>query len=130
MNTNKILPAPAHQAHPYDNKVNCVNFDYFSSSGTRLLLQAPCFVFDELCYRLGNSYKAKCWMAARLEEVCPLSQDAIEGYINMMADHLLEKWIPGEGHGLSAHPRTQRIKVFQFPLDDPVSETVRHEFTQ
>ena len=128
MNTNKILLA--HQVHPYDNKVSSVHLDYSASSGARLLLQTPSFVFDALCYHLGNSYKAKCWMAARLEEVCTLSRDAIEGYINIMTDHLLESGNSGACPGLVAHPRTLRIKVSRFPTGDSVSGTDRQQFTQ
>ena len=69
-------------------------------------------------------------MAARLEEVCTLSLNAIEGYINIMTDHLLENGNPGAGPGLSAHPRTLRIKVSQFPTGDPVRRTGRQQFTQ
>ena len=37
-----------------------------------------------ICIRLGNAYKAGCWVAARCGEVDTLSRQSMERYVNMM----------------------------------------------
>lgn len=77
--------------------------EYSSSSGRYYLIHAPQYLFDQMCYCLGNAYKSWCWIVARLEEVNPLSCAAIERYISMMVNKLLEP------RGISS--RAQRIVV-------------------
>ena len=61
-----------------------VALDFTSHAGNHLILHVPRSLFDALCARLGNGYKAGCWVAGRCGEVDTLSRQSIERYINMM----------------------------------------------
>ncbi|MBU2844980.1 hypothetical protein HF923_03875 [Acidithiobacillus ferriphilus] len=58
--------------------------DFTTHTGSHLDLHVPQFLFDALCARLGNAYKAGCWVAARCGEVDSLSRQSIERYVNIM----------------------------------------------
>ena len=60
-----------------------VVLDFTTHAGPHLELHVPRFLYDALCARLGNAYKAGCWVAARCGEVDTLSRQAIERYVNM-----------------------------------------------
>ena len=61
-----------------------VTLDFTTHAGNHLMLHIPRSLFDALCIRLGNAYKAGCWVAARCREVDGLSQQSIERYVNIM----------------------------------------------
>ena len=61
-----------------------VALDFTTHAGSHLELHIPRSLFDALCARLGNAYKAGCWVAARCGEVDTLSRQSMERYVNMM----------------------------------------------
>ena len=61
-----------------------VALDFTTHAGPHLILHVPRSLFDALCARLGNAYKAGCWVTARCREVDDLSQQSIECYVNMI----------------------------------------------
>ena len=61
-----------------------VSLDFTTHAGNHLILHIPRSLFDAFCIRLGNAYKAECWVAARCREVDGLSQQSIERYVNIM----------------------------------------------
>jgi hypothetical protein len=62
-----------------------IDLDVTTHTGNHLILHVSRTHFDALCMRLGNAYKAGCWITARCREVDGLSQQCIERYVNMMA---------------------------------------------
>ena len=61
-----------------------VTLDFTTHAGSHLELHIPQSLFDALCARLGNAYKAGCWVATRCGEVDKLSRQSIDRYVNMM----------------------------------------------
>ncbi|MHB1641723.1 MAG: hypothetical protein ACYDD9_05115 [Acidithiobacillus sp.] len=76
-----------------------VTLDFTTHAGNHLLLHVPRSLFDALCTRLGNAYKAGCWVTARCREVDGLSLQSIERYVNIMT---CDKF--GLERGSSHHP--------------------------
>ena len=74
-----------------------------------LELHVPRSLFDALCARLGNAYKAECWAVARYSEVDTLSSQSIESYVNIMAcDRLgLERGSNNNNPRITVHPLQQ-----------------------
>ncbi len=80
-NLPDILPGTASTAIPPPEHVT---LDFATHAGSHLELHVPRFLYDALCARLGNAYKAGCWVAARCGEVDTLSRQSVERYVNMM----------------------------------------------
>ena len=62
-----------------------ITMDFTTTSGKHLRIRVPLTLFDNLSLKIGNGYKAGCWIAARCNEVERLSHETIERYVNMMA---------------------------------------------
>ena len=58
--------------------------DFTAHTACHLELHVPQSLFDAPRARLGNVYKAECWIAARCSEMDALSRQSIERYVNMM----------------------------------------------
>jgi len=68
-----------------------ITMDFTTTSGKHLLVRVPLTLFDDLSLKIGNSYKANCWIVARCNEVERLSHETIERYVNMMARQICQQ---------------------------------------
>jgi hypothetical protein len=83
---NKSNNAPVHiSSH------RAITMDFTTTSGKHLRVRVPLTLFDDLSLKIGNAYKANCWIVARCNEVERLSHETIERYVNMMARQICQQ---------------------------------------
>ena len=68
-----------------------ITMDFTTTSGKHLRIRVPLTLFDDLSLKIGNGYKAGCWVVARCNEVERLSHETIEQYVNIMARQICQQ---------------------------------------
>ena len=68
-----------------------VTMEFTTTSGKHLRIHVPLTLFDDLSLRIGNGYKAGCWVVARCNEVERLSRATIEQYVNIMPRQICQQ---------------------------------------
>ena len=68
-----------------------ITMDFATASGKHLRIRVPLTLFDDLILKIGNGYKAGCWVVARCNEVERLSRATIEQYVNIMPRQICQQ---------------------------------------